>query len=418
MPFTVWLGNNLHYISDNAEEARIILNHPKCLDKAKQYDGLKHLFGNSVILLPGEEWKKRRRFLRAAFKSNMLKTFMPIFNEESHILNDKILNLHPSDDLFKFFSVYSFRIFFLTALGRIDGISEDEVEVFGSYVDSYQDEFAKLLLYSAIPISIWMKIPPGKKLRNNLIELDKLMKHMLLKKKQSITTEYKDNTNNTILLDLILDINCDSEDRDKDIFEELSFFAAAAADTTGHTFVFCCILLGMHPDLQNKLYEEVTTVLGDSSEITESQLNQLFYTEAVLKESQRLLPPVPFFGRYITEDIDIGTKVIPKGSNFIVSALHIHRSPEYWKDPLKFDPTRFLPENASKIIPYSFIPFSEGPRNCIGERIAMIQLKITLAHIIRRFRIESKHKSLDEFEFISTVTMKIINNIDCRFIPR
>ncbi|KAL1509692.1 hypothetical protein ABEB36_004394 [Hypothenemus hampei] len=418
-PISTWFGNKLYYVSNNAEEARIILNHPKSLDKAEQYQYLKHLFRNSILVLPGEEWKKRRRYLRAAFKSNVLKTFMPVFNEQAYILNDKITNLHPNEDLFKFFNDYSFRSFFLTSVGWIEGINEEEVEKFGSYTDSFQDEFVKLLLNPVIPSSIWVRIPPGKKLRTTRREFKNLLTQILLKKKLSMTTsEYKGDTNDVVLLDLILDNNHHSENRDNDTFEEFSLFAAAATDTTGHTYVFCFMLLGMHPDVQNKLYEEVTTVIGDTKEISELQVNQLIYTEAFIKETLRVLPAVPLYGRYISEDIDMGTKVIPKGANFIVSAFHIHRNPEYWKDPLKFDPSRFFPENASKIVPGSFVAFSGGPRNCIGEKVAMIQLKITIAHVIRQFRIESKHKSLDEFEYFSTISMKTINKIDCRFIPR
>lgn len=66
----------------------------------------------------------------------------------------------------------------------------------------------------------------------------------------------------------------------------------------------------------------------------------------------------------MTED-----KIVPKGTNVFISIFHIHRNPDYWEDPLKFDPDRFLPENQAKIIPGSYLPFSSGPRNCIGKSV-------------------------------------------------
>lgn len=113
----------------------------------------------------------------------------------------------------------------------------------------------------------------------------------------------------------------------------------------------------------------------------------------------------------------------------------MHRDEKYWENPLKFDPNRFLPENASKITPYSYLPFSSGPRDCLGTKMclqefglqkliflgkahAMVMLKISVGSIVRSFQVTSKHKSIEEFQLMSSMSLKTKHPLDCHFTPR
>ncbi|CAH1131232.1 unnamed protein product [Ceutorhynchus assimilis] len=365
LPCSFWFSYKYHYMCNNAEEAKIVLNHPKCLNKAQLYGDVQYLFRNSLLLIDAEKWKPRRRYLRNGFKSNILKSFFPTFYQQSCYLVEEIKNVGPEQDLYKFFNKYAFMNFFLTSFGYQGEEDLDLVNIkkFGALIDSIQDEFVKLLANPLIPAFIWIRIPPGAQLRAHRAEIGK------------------------------------------------------ATDTTGHTLAFCFTLLGMFPDIQRKVYEEVMEVVGDHT-IQEANIQNLRYTEAVVSEVLRILPTIPLYGRYCEEDIDIGTKVVPKGANVFISAFHIQRNPDYWEDPLKFDPTRFLPENMSKIIPGSYLPFSAGPRNCIGQGMATILMKITVANIVKNFEITSKHKSIKEFKLESCISMKTLNHLDCHFTPR
>lgn len=103
-------------------------------------------------------------------------------------------------------------------------------------------------------------------------------------------------------------------------------------------------------------------------------------------------PSVPCISREVTAELELGGYIIPPGCMLSVNIYEIHRDPRYFKNPEKFDPDRFLPENYTGVDPYTFIPFSAGPRSCIGQRFAQFLLKTTLATFFRNFKVHPVDK--------------------------
>ncbi|CAH2016047.1 unnamed protein product [Acanthoscelides obtectus] len=139
-------------------------------------------------------------------------------------------------------------------------------------------------------------------------------------------------------------------------------------------------------------------VVGPDKNIEYNDVPKLEYTERVVKESLRLFPVLAMVGRHVVEDVVIGNYVAPAGTCLVFPILHMHRSEEHWKDPLKFDPDRFLPENMADRHPLTYFPFSFGVRNCIGWKYAMMSQTVLLAHVIRKLRIFTEYKSIEEVE--------------------
>lgn len=139
------------------------------------------------------------------------------------------------------------------------------------------------------------------------------------------------------------------------------------------------------------------------------------YLEAVIKESLRIYPTVAYHGRTTTEDMQFGDLIIPAGIVIMISLDGILKDPTYFPDPEKFDPSRF--ENGSVKHPYAFIPFSAGPRNCIGQKYAMLEMKSVISKIIRNFEV-SPAVPTHVLQLVSDVIVKSANGVKIRMQPR
>ena len=166
-------------------------------------------------------------------------------------------------------------------------------------------------------------------------------------------------------------------------------FFIAGYETTATTLSFCSYELALHPEVQEKLFEEVESAVDSKGEINYETLSKLPYLDAVLSETLRMYPPViRLERRAMTDRYKLGDTglVLNKGQEIEIPVYAIHHSEEFYPNPDKFYPERFLPENRNQIKPYTYLPFGAGPRNCIGMRFALMEAKLGIAQIVRRFR--------------------------------
>ncbi|GBM55269.1 Cytochrome P450 4V2 [Araneus ventricosus] len=155
-------------------------------------------------------------------------------------------------------------------------------------------------------------------------------------------------------------------------------------------------LIGQYPEVQAKLHEEIDRVFGEDRirPVTEMDLKNLQYLDCVLKECNRIYPVAPFLGRNVKEETKICGSTIPKDTTSIIVTYFLHRDEEVFPDPEKFDPDRFLPENRVNIPEFAYIPFSGGPRKCIGYKFAEMEAGTIMCSILRNFTVESLNKVL------------------------
>lgn len=196
---------------------------------------------------------------------------------------------------------------------------------------------------------------------------------------------------------------------DEQIREEVDTFMFEGHDTTAMALSWTLFLLGHNQDVQRKLQSEVDQLFQMYPELNDTNTNdgddgdakntglgvdldhlkQLRYLDCVIKEALRLCPSVPFIGRKTTSELKLAGYTIPAGSVIFVLIYQLHRNSEIFPQPEKFDPDRFLPENTLGRHPFAYVPFSAGPRNCIGQKFAMAEMKTILLHLMKSFTFES-----------------------------
>ncbi|XP_067133377.1 cytochrome P450 3A29-like [Centruroides vittatus] len=165
-------------------------------------------------------------------------------------------------------------------------------------------------------------------------------------------------------------------------------FLLAGFETTSTALSYCSLMLANFPEVQEKIRKEVNALMEEEKEFDYGSVQKLQYLDQVLKEILRLYPPVYLFvNREASENIQYGNIFIPKGMSIQVPVYWLHRDPDNWENPEEFRPERFAPENANKHNPLSWQPFGAGPRNCVGMRFAMMEAKLVLARLLRKYRI-------------------------------
>jgi cytochrome P450 len=174
---------------------------------------------------------------------------------------------------------------------------------------------------------------------------------------------------------------------DDEIRDELIVFVGAGHDTTATTLAYSLWQLGRNPELQERVRAEAAAI-GDRDLLPED-VPHLRYTVQVLHEALRLCPPAPVSGRTVTEDVEVDGYRVRAGTLVMVGVYSVHRDPALWADATTFDPDRFRPEAARSIDRWQYLPFGAGPRTCVGDHFAMLELALVLATIIRSTEIRS-----------------------------
>ncbi len=169
------------------------------------------------------------------------------------------------------------------------------------------------------------------------------------------------------------------------IHNEILSLLIASVDTTPKTIAWAFTLIGMNPNVEEKLHQELSSVLGNRAP-NESDLTTLPFLKQVIQETLRLYPPVHFIDRRTKEDVKFGEVKVPKGTYLLLSPLLTHRDPKYFERPSEFQTNRWTPEAVKQRKPFSFYPFGSGPHACIGKKLAFMEMATVIAMLSREWR--------------------------------
>lgn len=172
---------------------------------------------------------------------------------------------------------------------------------------------------------------------------------------------------------------------DEEVIDHLNFLMMAAHDTTTSTLTSMTYALARYPEWQDRLYDEIVSLNVDELEFR--RLDHMVQTDWVMKEALRMYPPLSTLPKYSLKSFEFEGQEVPAGAMVATYPIHTHYMEDYWTNPETFDPLRFSPERAEqKNHPYCWVPFSGGAHMCIGLHFAIMQIKLVMFEMVKRYR--------------------------------
>ncbi|CAK1603801.1 unnamed protein product [Parnassius mnemosyne] len=410
---SLWLGYDFYTVIADAVIADIVMK--SCLEKSKLSDVTQHLLGNGSLFAPVTVWRPRRKVVAPTFSQKNLQAFVEIFSQQSCILAEQ-LSFAANKEAFsvwKYFNTFTMDSISETALGVKVNAQTQPDQPFLVAFDEYCELIAARMCQPWLRIdALYKLLPDSKKLDKNkkLIwdYVDKVVKSKLANQEDNISSE--ENVNKSAyktFLELIIESSGNRRFTDEELREETLVIVLAGTDTSAVGASFTSVMLSRHTDVQNKVYEELCEIFGDSSRpVTYADLPKLKYLETVIKETMRLYTPVPIISRKLDKDVNLPSGLtLVKDSDAIINIWALHRNPRYWgKDAAEFRPERFLEGPLEH--PAAFMPFSHGARNCLGYQYAMMVMKTALATVLRRYRFVPAEPSATEADLRKPLRVK------------
>ncbi|XP_029910105.1 thromboxane-A synthase-like [Myripristis murdjan] len=205
---------------------------------------------------------------------------------------------------------------------------------------------------------------------------------------------------------------------DDEIVGQALVFLLAGYETTSSTLAFTCYLLALHPECQRKVQDEVDQFYCRHESPDYFSVQELKYLDMVISEALRLYSPGFRFARTIDKECVVNGQLLPKGAYLEIAASYLHRDPEYWPEPEKFIPERFTPEAKANRHPCVYLPFGAGPRNCVGMRLAQLEMKMALVQLFRRFNVVTCSETKVPLELTSAALLGPKNGVIVKIARR
>jgi cytochrome P450 len=368
-----------HMVMDPSALRRILKdnleNYPKS-DITKNL--LRPAIGDSLFIAEGAHWRWQRRAAAPVFSHRNIAALAPIMSASAEAVCERLAG-QPQADMFAEMVAATFEVISNVTFSGAGEMAGDDVH---EAIDRFIDQSARVSLMDIIGIPTWVPRPSRLFGGNPVADMKRVADTAIEKRRKVGAKDVPD------LLDLLLE-GMDPETKRQmnsaELRDNLLTFIVAGHETTALTLAWALYLCAFDQDVQEKLYEEVSEVLGGRIAGPED-IGKLPYTEQVIKETLRLYPPASFISRTAQADDELCGREIRKKDTVMLPIYALQRNKELWPEPDTFKPERFA--KGAKHDRFAWLPFGDGPRVCIGAHFAMVEAQIILASLISRYRFE------------------------------
>ncbi len=346
-----------------------------------QKDFLGRFTGPGLLVTDGDYWLKQRRLIQPGFHRAKLAALTEIMQKVVDDSCDQIeLQEGQEVEMSHLLLEFAFKIIAKSLFSR--DYSDKLMDEVDDNVTEIQRYVIRLIRQPYL--HWWFRMSGKEKNYNDISEETRNILLKIIHERKKSSETYDD------LLDMLLSSKYEDTGEgmsDKQLLDETLILFAAGHETTANSLSWTSYLLAKHPKVVEKMRAELSEKIGDRKP-SFTDLRELTYLTQVIKESMRLYPPAWITDRVALEDDEVKGYKIPKGTIVNCYIYGAHHSEKYWKNPEAFIPERFEKENMKGKPNFAYFPFGGGPRLCIGNNFAMMEMQLVLAEMVRRFDFE------------------------------
>lgn len=403
---TIWIGDpeiiKAITVSDFS-------NFPNHYDLIK----LRAPFDKFIISLKDQDWKRVRNILIPGFTVAKLKPLMPFLNKAGDDLTQRLRIADQQGrpiDIWRTGGVFTMKVIFATTFGLEMDSEEQEQKMTNAASMFFRDVtgVVQFVMIYLLPLFGILEPLSGGKISQSIGYILNTIKDIIQERRRNIEAGVQSRRD---ILQQMIEAGDVDKLNDDEILAQAITFLVAGYDTTANTLGYTCFLLATHPDIQQKLRDEIDAKCTDSDTVDYDSLFDLPYLDMIISETLRIYPPAFLTNRDVKKDTTIKGIRFTKGLMVNIPIYALHHNPKYWPNPEQFIPERFSPQQKAKHVPCSYLPFGNGPRNCIGMRLALLEAKLAIVKIIQQFEINVVPETEIPLKLKSGSTIAPLNGI-------
>lgn len=398
------------HVLNHPDDVKRVLSQPytQFSKQTVDYRILAGSMGKGLVTNDGEAWARQRRLMQPMFHNRAINPFDEPINRLTGALAERWVRKAAGETIW---------------LDRDMGRLTFEIvgaTLFGADIEAHAQEVAEILevinihtheLRALFTLWPWLPTPYNRRARAAVGRLDRIV-YGLIDARRASGAKRED------ILDRLLSARDEDNGTGMDerqIRDEVVTLLLAGHETSANALVWTFYLLTRYPAVEAQLLRELHEVLGGRPALS-GDLARLPYLKQVVQESMRLYPPVWALARRSHRDEVFQGYKVPAGAYIVILPYTLHRHPDFWPDPERFDPERFNPNRPDSRHSYCYIPFAAGPRTCIGAGMSMLEVQLVLAQLLQRFRLQVVPGH--PIETVAKVTLKPRHGMPVTLVPR